>query len=53
MRYQRVRWLHDSPEDPVVLYSEIDADPEFEAEAITAAQFEIVWRESTTARDRP
>jgi uncharacterized protein DUF6881 len=26
MRYQRVVWLHASPEDPVVLYAEIDDD---------------------------
>jgi hypothetical protein len=26
MRYQRVRWLHDSPELPVLLYSEVDDD---------------------------
>lgn len=26
MRYQRVRWLQDSPEFPVTLYSEIDDD---------------------------
>lgn len=26
MRYQRVRWLQDSPEFPVLLYSEIDDD---------------------------
>lgn len=26
MRYQRVEWHHENPEEPVVLYSEIDAD---------------------------
>jgi hypothetical protein len=26
MRYQRVRWLQDSSEFPVVLYSEVDAE---------------------------
>jgi len=24
MKYLRVRWRHDSPEDPVLLYSEVD-----------------------------
>jgi len=26
MRYQRVAWLHDFSDEPVVIYSELDAD---------------------------
>jgi hypothetical protein len=85
-RYQKVFWHHDFPDEPVVLYGEIDAgceirkvevyrdgrqdyadssrstgttllsetlipgvdeineDPEFSAAAITAEEFEQVWR---------
>ena len=25
MKYIRVRWLHDFPDEPVILYSEIDS----------------------------
>lgn len=88
-RYQKVLWHHDHPDEPVVLYSEIDAgfevrkvevcrdgrhdyadrsrstgtavlgekvvpavdeineDPEFSAAAITAEEFEQVWRRAT------
>jgi hypothetical protein len=88
-RYQRVLWRHALPDEPVVLYSEIDSglevgkvevyrdgrhdyagrsysagttmlgekmmpgvdeineDPEFSATAITAEEFERVWRRAT------
>ena len=26
MRYQRVRWLHSFPDEPVLIYSEVDDD---------------------------
>jgi hypothetical protein len=86
MRYQRVRWVHEFADEPVLLFAEIDdegwevrkvdqyadgtlhragggeetertvlgerpgptldvinQDPDFNAEAITAEEFETVW----------
>lgn len=90
-RYQKVLWHHNLPDEPVVLYSQIDSglevrkvevyrddrhdyadkshstgttmlggkrmpdldeinqDPQFSAEPITAADFELVWHRATTA----
>lgn len=88
-RYQKVLWRHDLPDEPVELYSEIDAgyevrkvevyrdgrhdfadsshssgttmlgedivpgldeineDPEFSAAAVTAEEFEQIWKRAT------
>lgn len=91
-RYQKVVWHHDHPDEPVVLYSEVDSgfevrkvevyqdgrheyadgsrltgttmlgekmmpsveeideEPEFSAEAISAEDFERAWRRATAGR---
>jgi hypothetical protein len=52
MRYQKVLWHHDLPDEPVVLYAEISSgrevrDPQFSATAIPVSEFEHIWQHAT------